>query len=139
MKNAIISLLIIMLFVKCDSPDIRRPQDSVWNLEFVSKGTETNMVKNDKYHNDQAYKLLFFNDTVFQLNTSINTANGKYIISSGGKIMIYYYHELSEMGGHNKVDSALLQYLPTVTSYKIKNKRLYFHGDNCKIVFKMEK
>ncbi len=109
-----------------------------WKLKKISVDGEKYKVKEDNYFNGKAYVVIFENDSVFQLNTSVNLAKGSYQITTKGDISIFNYQEYTEVGGQNEIDAKLLQVTSKITSYKVLENILLLKGDNCEIELKKE-
>ena len=108
----------------------------VLKTPYISSENQTFTVKNKDYHNKDAYILIFKNDSIFQLNTSVNLTIGNFEILQKNSINIFHYQEITEIGGQNIIDKKLLQYLPKIFSYKVMNDELILIGNNCKIKLK---
>ena len=109
-----------------------------WIMQSITIEENKFKVKEDNYFNNEAYVLIFENDSTFQLNTSVNLSKGSFQISSKGNINILNYHEITEVGGQNEIDNKLLQNISSITSYQVLNDILIMKGINCEIEFKKE-
>lgn len=109
-----------------------------WKLKKISVDGNKIKVKEDDYFNNEAYILVFENDSIFRLNTSVNLAKGSYQITTKGDISIFNYQEYTEVGVQNDIDDKLLQVTSKITSYKVLENILLLKGDNCEIELKKE-
>ena len=109
-----------------------------WLVKNISIEENKIKVKKDDYFNNKAYVLIFENDSIFQLNTSVNLAKGSFKISSKGHINIFNYQEITEVGSQNEIDDKLLKNIPSVSSYQVLNDDLILKGYNCEIELKKE-
>lgn len=109
-----------------------------WKLKKISVDGKKYKVKEDNYFNGKAYVVIFENDSVYQLNTSVNLAKGSYQITTKGYINVLNYQEITKVGGQNEIDAKLLQVTSKITSYKVLENILLLKGDNCEIELKKE-
>ncbi len=125
----------------CKKKDLTDTMDITkfsWIVKNITIKENKIKIKEDNYFNNKAYVLIFKNDSIFQLNTSVNLAKGSFQTSSKGHINILYYHEITEVGGQNEIDDKLLKNIPSVSSYQVLNDVLILKGNNCKIELKQE-
>ncbi len=140
----IIFLLILFPAILCHGCKKEDLTDTIditqfsWIMKSITIEKNMIKVKEDDYFNNEAYILIFENDSIFQLNTSVNLAKGTFQISSNGNVDIFNYQEMTEVGGKNEIDNKLLQNIPTITSYQVLNDILIMKGINCEIEFKKE-
>ncbi len=140
MKKTIFLLVLVFAILcnACNKEDLTDTVDITqfsWMMKSITIEKKIK-VKDDDFFNNEAYVLIFENDSVFQLNTSVNLAKGRFQISSKGIINIFNYHENTELGGQNKIDNKLLQNISKITSYQVLNDILILKGSNCEIKFK---
>jgi hypothetical protein len=109
-----------------------------WKLKKISVDGNKIKVKEDDYFNNEAYILVFENDSIFRLNSSVNLAKGSYQITTKGYINVLNYQEITKVGGQNEIDDKLLQVTSKITSYKVLENILLLKGDNCEIELKKE-
>jgi len=143
-QNILIISLILsgLVFQACDKEseldlDLGSEQ---WDLISMEDNEEIIVKENKDYFRDNAYVLTFDSDSTFTLNTSVNYAGGKYIITDYSKMMIFSYHEFTEVAttdeNEQKLTNKLLQELPKVYEYKIQKDKLTLITDNGNILFK---
>ncbi len=105
-----------------------------YSWKLVSITTKEESLKPDNKH-----ILEFPNDSIFYLNLSVNSAGGKYKILSKGEIKIYSYNAFTEICcDDTDIDYALLNILPTITSYQVLNNTLIFKGASNEVEFNKE-
>ena len=136
--NIIIVPLLILTLIACHKEDSTDIVQFSWQIKYICTENQNFKVKNKDYVNKEAYILIFKNDSVFQLNTSVNLAIGKFKMPSKNCINILGYQEITEIGGQSSVDKKLLQYIPTICSYKILGENLVLQGNNCEIKLKRQ-
>ncbi len=102
-----------------------------WNLKLLKEGH-----KNIKL--EDIYLLELLNDSLFNLNLSVNGAGGKYKILSKGEVIIYNFQPFTEICCENDFDKKLITILPTITTYQVLNNTLIFKGDNVKVEFEKQ-
>jgi len=130
---------LLFLLNSCEKENKQTGMDFLqneWKVQSVNKHLDPQ----DYYHREDAYILKFFNDSIFDLNTSINYAEGKYQIVSKGHIVINNYSERSLVYGaptrQRKFDEQLLSAFNGVMTYSYTKNKLIFRGDkNKEIVF----
>ncbi|MBR5921796.1 MAG: hypothetical protein IKZ56_11630 [Bacteroidales bacterium] len=137
MKKLVFSIIAGLLFVGCQSEEVVDITQHTWKVNKIATHNHTYTVKNKDYLRDDAYMLIFLNDSMFQLNTSINLAYGKYEILANNTIKMDYT-VLTEVGGGYEIDTVLTNCLGKITSYKNINNKLVFEGRNCKMVLTKE-
>ena len=128
-----------ILCSSCEKEDLTDSIDITqfsWMINSITITDIKHKVKKDNYHNSEAYILVFESDSIFKLNTSVNLAKGKFQIYSKGNINVFYYHEITEVGGQTEIDNKLLKYVPSVSSYQVFNNILLLKGKNCEIELK---
>ena len=141
----IMFLLILFPTIFCsgckkeDLTDTTNITEFSWKLKSIKIKGNKSKVKEDTYFNDKAYILVFENDSIFKLNTSVNLAIGNFEIINIGIINISNYQESTEVGGKNEIDDKLLQNIPLITSYQVLSNYLFFKGNDIKIEFEKEK
>jgi heat shock protein HslJ len=139
-----ISLLITLLILTAMSckKELTSSTDittSTWSLKSVSTDGDKFKIKDEDYHNVEAYELTFQNDSVFALNTSVNISGGNYNIAEKGKITITSYGEITEVAGSHeeqKINENLITVFNAVTSYEVKGKVLIFNGTEGELKFR---
>lgn len=137
MKKLIFSILVVILFAGCQSEEVVDITQHTWKMDKIMDHNHIYTVKNKDYLRDDAYMLIFLNDSIFQLNTSINLAYGNYEIPAKNSI-IMDYSVVTEVGGGYKIDTVLVNCIGKIASYKNKNNKLIFEGKNCKMVLTKE-
>jgi len=141
MKKILLSIVLLVLILSygCAKKDLTDSIDITqksWVLNKIIVDGEKFKANDFDCFNNEAYILYFENDSVFELNTSINVAGGVFYIQNRGTIEISDYHEYTEAGGHhNEIDENLLNKMLTVNSYKVIGEDLYLEGDDIEIVF----
>ena len=126
-------LLAIALLSACHRETRTDITESSWKVKSVTTyGLTRHVDWSDEFSMPDAYRLVFLNDTLFQLNTSINRAVGIYQFSPQ-EFIIYKYGTLTFVCCEEKLDKQLLHALPKVTSYKTKENTLILKGDGCTI------
>lgn len=136
-------LLILSLIVFCsgckkiltDSVDIIQFN---WKMKSITYFGHKSKIKEDDYTNDDAYRLVFANDSIFKLNTSVNITYGRFEIVNKGCIDIFSYEEVTQVAGGNGIDDILRENIPLITSYEVLDDRLIFVSENCQIRFEKE-
>ena len=131
------SILAVFLFAGCQSEEVVDITLHTWKVKNITAHNHIYTVNNKDYLRDDAYILIFLNDSMFQLNTSINLAYGKYEIPANNTIKMDYT-VVTEVGGGYEMDTVLTNCLGKITSYKNKNNKLVFEGKNCKMVLTKE-
>ncbi len=134
----IIVSLLILTFIACHKEESTDIVQFSWQVKYICVENQNSKVKNKDYVNKEAYMLIFKNDSVFQLNTSVNLAVGKFKMPSENCINIFEYQEITEIGGQSIIDKKLLQYIPTICSYKILGDNLILQGNKCEIKLKKQ-
>ena len=134
----IIVPLLILTFIACHEEDSTDIVQLSWQVKYICVENQNFKVKNKDYVNKEAYILIFKDDSVFQLNTSVNLAVGEFKIPTKNCINILKYQEITEIGGQSIIDKKLLQYIPTIYSYKILGDNLVLQGNNCEIKLKKQ-
>ena len=143
--NQLIILLFSILFLlnSCEKENGQTGMDFLqyeWKIQSVNKHLDPQ----EHNHQEDVYILKFFNDSIFNLNTSINDAGGKYQIISEGHIIINNYSEWSSMGStptrQRKFDEQLLFAFNGAMSYSYTKNKLIFRGEqNKEVVFTKQK
>ena len=138
-KNQIVLCLIIVLTstISCkkDLTDSINITESNWQLKsIVTNGKKYKASKEDPSQ-ENAYLLIFNNDSIFSLNLSVNYAKGNYNIFSNGAIIINSYQASTKICCENDFDNKLIETFSTVTSYKVINNTLTFKGEKGEIKF----
>jgi len=112
-----------------------------WNLISISHNGSVK-TENKDYFRENAYVLVFYTDTTFGFNTSVNFAGGSYISSGIGDIIISSFEEITKVGTTNdkekELTEKLLEAMPLVERYDVLGKRLYLYTSEGEIKFKME-
>ena len=106
----IIVSLLILTFIACHKEESTDIVQFSWQVKYICVENQNSKVKNKDYVNKEAYILIFKNDSVFQLNTSVNLAVGKFKMPSENCINIFEYQEITEIGGQSIIVKKLLQY-----------------------------
>ena len=128
---------IILAFVFTTSCDREQNTDFIqynWKLQSVSENGITHAIHWSEADLciEDAYTLIFINDTIFQLNTGVNKAMGIYHLSEAN-LEISQYREMTSVHSEDKIDQLLPKCIPTVHTYKIKGNSLILIGDGCRI------
>lgn len=137
-------IVLLSFFALCSSCKKEDLTDSIditqysWKMKSITINGNITKIPNVVYHNDKAYILIFKNDSILQLNTSVNLAKGSYQIISKGNIHILNYGEITEVGGQNEIDHKLLQNISSITIYQVLDDDLFLKGDNFEIEFQKE-
>lgn len=141
MKKIVIgAILFVSIFTMgCNRNTITDFTQYKWKLQSVSENGIIHAVNWSKtdYYTEDAYKLIFIDDSLFQLNSSCNLAMGFYHFSPS-VFEINAYAECTFVYSYLKIDQMLVKYLPTVHSYKIKGNSLILIGDNCRFRLTIE-
>lgn len=87
----IIVPLLILTFIACHEEDSTDIVQLSWQVKYICVENQNFKVKNKDYVNKEAYILIFKNDSVFQLNTSVNMAVGEFKIPTKNCINILKY------------------------------------------------
>ena len=142
-RNGLFFLISIILLLGCnkditDELDIKSER---WKLESISDNG-TVKTENKDYFRENAYVLILYTDSTFQLNTSVNVAGGNYNIPKLGDITISYYGEYTKVGTSDEKEIALteklLNVMPNVERYKVLGNTLYFYTLSGEIKFKKD-
>lgn len=131
-------VIIIMISCKKDLTDSTDITESCWKLKSISTNSEKYKAAKEETSRENAYLLIFSNDSIFSLNLSVNYANGGYKIVSNGSIIIYTYQVSSEICCESDFDNKLLETFSLATSYKVINNTLTFKGEKGEIEFKKQ-
>ena len=83
--NSYILLILIFSFMafSCDKTEKNEEQILIitgykWRLNMIESDGKQLTVTKDEYFREDAYILTFDNDSIFTLNTSVNSAKGKF-------------------------------------------------------------
>ena len=113
-----------------------------WNLISINENDVLTVKEPKDYFRDNAFILIFETDSTFSLNTGVNYAGGKYMISSLNEMTIFSYHEFTEVATTDKneqeLTDKLIQQLPKVTGYTIENDKLSLITDDGNVLFKIK-
>ena len=113
-----------------------------WTLKEVRTIDKTLKPEKKEYFREEAFILKFDTDTTFILNTSVNFAGGKYLITQKGKITIVVYGESTQVGAvdinEKELNENLLTVFSYVDEYKVAGKTLTFKGEKGEVEFKRE-
>ncbi len=148
-KKISITLFVIIsvffVFADCESENIDNEQviDPIlweWELEsFDNNGTTFHPEEWDNLIPD-AYKLIFLSDSSFRLRTSVNEAGGSYTILDTHKIVIYSYHEFTEVGqgrdNIRRLDDNLIVVFKESDYYQASETKLTFKGTMGNVIFR---
>ncbi len=124
---------------KTDSVDIKAYN---WQLCYIETPSEKMKVsKFEDYKRKYAYLLRFDSDSVFFFDNSVNDAQGEYEINEKGSINIYFFGEVTEVGGGNEMDIYLIQKLASFNEYKLpgnklRGNKLHLYSNSDELVFK---
>ncbi len=140
MKKIINSIFIILCICCTNDETIQNDLlSNNWKLTSIKFENETINISEESYVKNLSYILRFSNDTVFFLDTSVNTARGIYNIQNQN-IAIKDYQELTEVGTINleqiSVNSILLSNLNKVDNFNINKENLIIYGENIELIFK---
>ena len=118
----------LTLFVGCKKQDNTDTVDITafkWKMQNIKvNGFKTKIKDNVDFLNGNPYSLIFYNDSVFQLNTSVNHAIGNYKIYEKGEIVISDYFETTLVyTTDDKIDSKLLVKKETKSVGVVKSKK----------------
>lgn len=132
-----ISILAVFLFSGCQSEEVVDITQHTWKVDKITTHNHIYTVKNKYYLKDDSYRLIFLDDSIFKLYTSINLAHGKYEIPANNTINMDLT-AITEAGGGFDIDTVLTNWIGKITSYKNKNNKLIFEGKDCKMVLTKE-
>jgi hypothetical protein len=96
-------------------------------------------VSEDEYFREHAYVLRFTSDSTFNLNTSVNLAQGNYSFNQKNNISISNYQEYTEVAAvdtfEKKLNELLIKSMNKVNKYMIIENMLIFEGGFGEIKF----
>jgi hypothetical protein len=144
MKKLLFLLLVfsVILCNGCKKEKITDVKCWGWELNYVKTNNTKLEPEKSGYLLDDAYELKFENDTIFSLNTSINSAGGMYFIAEIGKIAISTFEEFTEVATIDaeavKLNENLLTVFKEVTAYELSKDggTLIFKGTKGEVEFK---
>ncbi len=141
---ALLLVIIPMITISCKK-DVTDTTDITvweWKVKSVTTNGKTFKPKNKDYLRNDAYVLMFENDTTFKLNTSVNMARGNNLIIEKGKVSISTYEEFTEVATADneeiKLNKNLLTVFNEVTTYKVLGNILIFKGTKGEVKLKKE-
>ncbi|MBN2664536.1 MAG: META domain-containing protein [Bacteroidales bacterium] len=135
MKRISLIFIIAVFLISCEKPEDLTEQINITDFSWSLKSLKEN-IHNIDFEDD--YILDFSNDSLFQLNLSVNNAGGNYLISKKGEISFLDFEPFTEMCCENDFDKKLLSNLPTVSEYQVLDNDLILKGDNCEIIFEKQ-
>lgn len=149
MKQLISYILLIIIFpfmaFSCDKEGKNEEliliiTDYQWKLIMIESDGKQLTVTKDEYFREDAYMLKFDNDSIFTLNTSVNSAKGKFLVDLESKsILISNYHEITEVAASNineqNLNDLLINSMNHVISFEQMNNYLTLKGDFGEIKF----
>jgi hypothetical protein len=114
--------------------------DYQWKLIMIESDEKQLTVTKDEYFREDAYMLKFDNDSIFTLNTSVNSAKGIFLVDLESKsILISNYHEITEVAASNineqNLNDLLINSMNHVISFEQMNNYLTLKGDFGEIKF----
>ena len=110
-----------------------------WKVKSVTIDGNKELTPTTNISNSNAYILEFQNDSIFNLNLSLNKAIGRYKIIGEQQITIFGYNGFTQVCCNNNFDEDWL--IPTfevVTTYKREGINLTFTGSKGDIEFEIE-
>jgi hypothetical protein len=141
MKNlAFLLLAVPLLFTACEKADttdytnIMEITEHNWKLLEIR--TNNSYYKNPS--SDTRHILIFENDSMFFMNSTVNMAGGGYELITKGKISIFY-NFMTEMCCDSEMDHMLVSQFSNVITYEVLGNKMCFKGpNNLEIKFKQE-
>ena len=139
--NSYILLILIFSFMafSCDKTEKNEEQILIitgykWRLNMIESDGKQLTVTKDEYFREDAYILTFDNDSIFTLNTSVNSAKGKFSIDLETKrITVSNYHELTEIAtsdiNEQNLNDLLINSLNNINSFEQIGGYLALKGD----------
>jgi hypothetical protein len=110
-----------------------------WKLISIEDGNKTIIVSEQSYVKNSSYVLSFLDKTNFSLDTSVNTARGKFTINSNN-LIITEYQELSEAATNDseqlKINNLLLERFADVVQFTYEQEILRISGNQIAFSFK---
>ncbi|MCL2327050.1 MAG: META domain-containing protein [Bacteroidetes bacterium] len=143
--NQLILLLFSSLFLLSNCKKEQIGTDFLhkeWKVKSVTNGSKY-LVPSGKMFREEAYILKFVNDSIFNMNTSVNYGGGEYQIISEGNIIINS-GEWTMVGNTNEFqrnfDEQLLLLFNGAMTYSYTKNKLIFRGEqNREVVFERRK
>ncbi len=145
MKTITFFLLFFPVFLcsSCEKEDLTDTIDITkfsWKIESITIDGDKSKTPNKDYHgnnisNDNAYKLTFQNDSVFNLYLGINYGGGKFKIPSMG-IITFESFGTTEICCDSDFDEDVAKIILLMTSYQVLDDILILKGNNCEIELK---
>ncbi|MDY0142035.1 MAG: META domain-containing protein [Bacteroidales bacterium] len=131
-------VLLILLFPAIVSSSCKK--DLTNEVDITQSLWIVKSIKTDKEQlkPDHEYILEFLNDSLFNLNLSVNSGGGKYKLVSKGNILIDTFDPYTEICCENDFDNSLLYLLPKVIEYEVLRNILIFKSSEGEIEFKKE-
>ena len=71
MKKLVLSIIAGLLFAGCQSEEVVDITQHTWKVNKIAMHNHIYTIKNKDYLRDDAYMLIFLNDSMFQLNTNL--------------------------------------------------------------------
>ena len=139
--NSYILLILIFPFMafSCDKNEKNEEQNLIitnyqWKLNMIEAEGKQLTPKKNEYFREDAYILVFANDSTSTLNTSVNYAKGSYSIDIDTKtIVISNYHESTEVAAvdinEQNLNNLLINSMNNVNSFEQINTDLILKGD----------
>ncbi len=113
-----------------------------WKIESITVDGDKTKTPNIDYHgnsisNDNSYKLIFQNDSEFNLDLGINYGGGTFKIPYMGMITFESFGT-TEICCDSDFDEDVAKTIVLITSYQVLNDILKLKGSNCEIELKKE-